>query len=691
MKIHIFILTALLAALIVPTAPAQPARPEQLTGPPTAPQAAAVPAAGVEMPVRSVVLFTNGVGYFRREGTVTGSGGIDLSFNVKDINDLLKSMVVQDLDGGRITGVNYASREPLARTLRTFSLDLSENPGLPELLLQARGERIEISADTRYEGTILGVEGRPAAEGEGEDVYINIIGDRGLQSVAYKGVRTLKFSDPKINGELGEALRLIAESRHTDKKSVRISCVGDGRRRIQAGYIMETPVWKTSYRLVVGEGKRHLLQGWGIVENTTDEDWNGIRLDLVSGMPVSFAMDLYQPLFNPRPVIPYSVRRNLESRTYGEGIAAAPPPSMSPKAPSPMRAYEMESRKSMAGALAEAESFDIAGGVDAAAVTDAVGEFFRYTIKDPVELPRRQSAMIPILNEEIEGERVSVYNEAVHKMHPMNGLKLKNTSSLNLMGGPLTVFEDGVYAGDARIDGLPPGGNRLVSFSLDLDTEVLTLDRSLPELITRIRLQRGALFTSRTLRKERTYTLVNRGGKSRTVLVEYPASADWKLVEPGSFEERTEGFYRFSVKTPAVRDARTDLRIAEERTLEQSAALTSMAGDTILFYINQRNISPAVRSALEILSKMKTDLADISRQRQAVEGQITGIHREQERIRSNMGSLDRTSALYQRYVAALNDQENTLAALKDSLAGLQRQEAAKKKAMEDYLMALDVG
>jgi hypothetical protein len=687
MKNRIVSAAAALLIMITTGASSQPSRPD--TGSP--------PADGQVLPVTRVVLFTNGVGYFQREGRVTGSGGIELKFNVKDINDLLKSLVLRDYDGGRITGVNYSSREPLAKTLKTFSLDLSGSPDIPTLLRQARGERIEIFADKRYEGTILGTENRKNLETGTDSVFLNLLGPGGLQSVSYNAVTGLNFTDPKLNAELASALTLISESRNTDKKGVTIKYSGEGARRIQAGYLLETPVWKTSYRLVVGDGPRHILQGWAIVENTTDDDWRGIKLDLISGMPVSFAMDLYQPLFNPRPIIAYAVQRAIQSRTYAGGVAAAPPPAPSAaSAPMPApRAYERESAKrAMSGAVMAEEAdaaFDPTEGVSAAASAEAVGEFFRYSVQEAVDLPRSQSAMIPILNENIEGERISIYNEGTLKKNPMNGLLLKNTTSLSLMGGPLTVFEGGFYAGDARIDNLPPGAKRIVSYSVDGETEVLTLDRSLPELITHVRLRRGTLFTSKTLKKERTYTLVNRGEKSRTVLIEYPAAAGWKLLEPASYDERTEDLYRFRVKTEAKRDAKTELKIVEERSIEQSAALANMGTDTIFFYTGQGSISSAVRSALETLAKMKNDLADTTRQKQDVEAQISRIHGEQQRIRSNMGSLDRTSALYQRYMTALNDQENTLNGLKERLDALQVRETAGKKAVDDYMMNLDIG
>ncbi|MDR2588089.1 MAG: hypothetical protein LBC67_01560 [Spirochaetales bacterium] len=685
-------------------------------------------AAGAELPVKSAVLFTNGVGYFSREGTVNGSGKIELRFGVKDINDLLKSMVVRDLDGGSIQGVSYASWIPLTLALKGFSLDLSENRGLSGLIAQARGEKADITADKNYTGTIMGLESRPVLITqdrdtlESEELYITLLGAQGIESIPLKAVQRVNFQSPRLREELEAALKLIAENRNSEKKSVFISFAGQGQRRLRAGYITETPVWKTSYRLVIGSGsaetrtapkssapgtpEKHLLQGWGIVENTTDEDWKGIRLELISGMPVSFAMDLYQSLFNPRPTIAYSLQRNLTSSSYAQGAhPAQPAPEPAPSGPARLErrapsAYEEEQADEFVPLLAEEKSarsksmdegnFSLTQGVSPAASGEAAGEFFRYTLENPVDLPRRQSAMLPLLNEEIEGSRISLYNAKVHKKHPMNGLRLKNTSHLNLMGGPITIYEDGVYAGDARMDNLAPGAERFISYSLDLTTEIIAESARKPELITNVKLLRGVLTASRALRRETTYTLINRGASPRTVILEHPTGEGWKLTAPAAFEEKTENLYRFRVETPAEKTGRAALTVAEERILEQTITLINMANDLILFYAQQKEISPASRAALEKLISLKNELAGITRSRETAQSEINTLHKEQERIRGNMANLDRTASLYQRYMSALSEQETSLTTLTNSLTSLREQEAAQRKTIDDYIASLDV-
>ena len=116
------------------------------------PRQADEPARAAQLPLAQVQLFSSGVGYFQREGSVEGDARVDLSFPVSDINDLIKSMVLRDLDGGHVSTVSYDSNAPLNRTLKSFAIDLSSNPGFAAVLNQARGERVEVSLDQRRAG-----------------------------------------------------------------------------------------------------------------------------------------------------------------------------------------------------------------------------------------------------------------------------------------------------------------------------------------------------------------------------------------------------------------------------------------------------------------------------------------------------------------------------------------------------------
>ena len=246
-----------------------------------------------------------------------------------------------------------------------------------------------------------------------------------------------------------------------DKKKVLIHFKGKRQRRVRIGYILETPVWKISYRLVLNDKNSHFLQGWAIVENTTDEDWREVSLSLVSGQPISFRMDLYRPVYRPRPWVEVDIASVIQPQKCEDDLSYQ---AGKEKKAEPVREAPLMSRQAYgAGSqdYEEAESeLDLARGMCAAAREEEVGEFFQYVIDHPVTLARQKSAMLPIVNQQIEGERVSIYNEQIHRKHPLHGLKLKNKTGLHLMAGPITEFEEGTYAGDARIDYLPAEAER---------------------------------------------------------------------------------------------------------------------------------------------------------------------------------------------------------------------------------------
>ena len=263
-----------------------------------------------KLPVAQAVLFSSGVGYFQREGVVDGTARVDLTFPVRDVNDLLKSMIVRDLDGGRVGTVSYDSNAPVEKTLNSFAINLTGMPSLAAILNQARGEKVEavMQPSGTYTGTVIGVEKQRLPAGKDAFVEIELLDlscADGLRSLKMSDVQRVRFLNPVMDSELRKALETLATSHDTQKKAVSINFVGEGKRKVRVGYVVENPIWKTSYRLVLGKEKdaKPYLQGWAVVENVSDEDWKDVRVSLVSGRPISFQMDLYQPLFVPRPTV----------------------------------------------------------------------------------------------------------------------------------------------------------------------------------------------------------------------------------------------------------------------------------------------------------------------------------------------------------------------------------------------------
>src|SRR5262249_16692560 len=209
------------------------------------------------------------------------------------------------------------------RTLKSFAIDLTDNAGLGNLLWQMRGERVEVATPNLMQGVILGVETKKERVGEQDVIeveYLNLLTDSGLRSIPLPQLHHWQVLNEQLNAELHQALAVLATSHDTQKKTVTLDFAGEGSRRVRVGYIMETPVWKTSYRLVLSDTEPPFLQGWALVENTTDEDWQDVHLSLISGRPVSFTMDMYEPLYAQRPVVVPEVYAALRPQVYGQAM-----------------------------------------------------------------------------------------------------------------------------------------------------------------------------------------------------------------------------------------------------------------------------------------------------------------------------------------------------------------------------------
>jgi hypothetical protein len=656
--------------------------------------------AAASLPLEKVVLFTSGVGFFDRRGQVEGDAEVQLRFNVEDVNDLLKSMVVQDFGGGRVSAVTYGSRDPITRTLKTFAIDLTGQPSLAELLKQIRGERIEAEAPSRLVGTLVGVERHEEKLEDNRTVAFDVIvllTDQGLTSVRLDRIGRLKLLNEALDREFRQALAILALENVSEKKTVACRFQGEGARPVRIAYIQEAPVWKTSYRLVLADDQAPFLQGWAIVENTTEEDWNGVELTLVSGRPISFIMDLYKPLYLKRPVVepelyaslrpptPEKTMERLRSkgaparRARGaelayDGPAGSVPPGMPAPTATPTPAPA---------------PMNLALGVSAAAQGAEVGELFQYVIGAPVTLARQRSAMLPIVNTEVKGEKFSIYNAAVHAVHPLNGYRLENATGLSLMQGPITVFDGGTYAGDARIRDLKPGETRLISYALDLGTEVRVERPGGDEMITAAKVVKGVMFLTRKFQRTTKYTIKNAGDREKAVLVEHPRDAAWKRIEPKRAEEETRNFYRLNVVVGA--GATGTLSVLEERMDHQQMALTNLNDESIRLYMARREIGPELRKALAEVVQRKLEIHLLIAEQGRLRGKIKDITQDQDRMRRMMEHIDRQTDLYRRYLKKVDSQENEIEEARTAIEKLQTEADARQKVLEEYLAGLNVG
>jgi hypothetical protein len=282
------------------------------------------------LPVRRVILYKSGVGYFEHLGRVRGNQTVTIDFTSGQLDDVLKSLTTLDLDGGRVSNVSYNSDASLERRLGALRLPIGQQATRAEFLAALRGARLEVrSGASRITGRLLSVEriDRRSDGGVTSVDTLSLVSDSGdIQTVALEPGVNVRIAEAALGQEVDKYLSLVASVRDQDVRRLTIATSGTGDRDLFVSYVSEVPVWKATYRLVLpppGEARRPLLQGWAIVDNTVGEDWENVELSLVAGAPQSFVQPISRPYYVQRPVVPLPERVLLSPQTHQAAMGTA--------------------------------------------------------------------------------------------------------------------------------------------------------------------------------------------------------------------------------------------------------------------------------------------------------------------------------------------------------------------------------
>ena len=654
-------------------------------------------ALAADIPIREVILYKSGVGYFERAGSLSPGESARLDFKATDMNDVLKSLTLQDRNGGKVTGLRYDSSETLEQKLADFPFTILNTGPLSSFLGQMRGARVELkfSAET-IGGTILSARLAASEEKKPDREQVVLLLDSGdLRTLDLAAASSIRFADPKLQAQLKDYLTAVNQSRSKEKRSIYIDSTDAKERQIAASYMIPTPVWKSSYRLIFDEKSDSTLEGWAIIDNTTGEDWNNVQLAVVSGRPVSFISQLYEPRYLARQTVDLPEDQAANPVVYGgviggvldgEARPAPPPPAAVAQAPVAGRNFKSLARLSTGSA---GENMGMRESTIANSVASAdLGELFEYRFSTPVTVKKDESAMLPFLQQKINSRKLLIYSENYGE-HPMNAAELTNSTGKTLDGGPITVFDAQSYAGEALMTTLKTGDKRLISYAVDLGTRITTKFDSTGNLVREIHVNRGTLTTRLAEQETRTFTIRNVDQKPKTLIIEHPERAGYKLLNQKP-SETTSDAYRFEVKLGA--GASQKFQVNEEQLFDNTFAVSSLSPDLLLTYVQNKAISETGRRQLQQILDLKRQIADTDNQIHPADSEITTLVNDQDRVRKNIQSLNQVSGQQeqvQKYARQLATQENQLAAKRDHASDLKKEKLTLESNLNALIEKLD--
>jgi hypothetical protein len=639
-------------------------------------------ALAADLKIRQVILYKHGVAYYERAGELRPGESARLDFRPQDMNDILKSLTVEVTGGRGVAGLRYDSSKPLTAELQDYPIQLDPAAPLVALLDQLRGSALEVKwAGQALAGTIISARVIPATRDQAEKQEVTLLLDTGeMRTLEISAVSALRFPDPKLQEQLRDYLSAFAKARNKDRRSVYVDSVDDAARQVSVRYMAPAPVWKSSYRLIFPTSGEPLLEGWAIIDNDSGETWNGVGLSLVSGKPISFISNLYQPRYVDRPVVELPEERAAIPQIHAGAVGAVAESEARQAGDLRMTREMALARPAAPGAAPKA----VASSFDVAAETRETGELFEYSFAHPITVPKDGSAMLPFLQQSVRARKLLIYADT-RSAHPRNAAELINSSGKTLDGGPVTVFDGDAYAGEALFETMKAGDKRLISYAVDLGTRITTAFGSSQTAVREIHFRRGVLTAKSAIREKAIYTIHNVDQKPKTLVIERQARAGYEVISPKPSEMTTDA-WRFEVKLAAA--ATQKFEVVEENVQDQRLIVANLTSDQLISYAQNKEISAEARRALDRMAGLKRQISETDVQMRHIQTEIDEIFKDQQRLRENLSSLNRVTGQQeqvQRYARELSEQESQLASLRDRMAELRKRKTALEAELNDLM------
>lgn len=637
-----------------------------------------------KLPLKSLMLYENGVGYFERRGPMAAGAVAEIPLEPGQLDDALKSMVIVSDKG--VASVEFAP--PIAAEAARAMAGMpepSDARDLPALLRSLRGVDVKVAPleGAAARGRVVDVVDEQEHDAKGNPISkptLLLFGEAGLQRLRVDELQSVRPVDAAVQLAWDRATGSAATQPERQSLKVR---GGAGAGTVAVGNTTEAPVWRTTYRLVLGAAQPR-LQGFALVHNDSDEAWEGVKVTLASGRPTSFLFPLAGPRYGRRELVSpadgldaapqlatQEAREHLRGSSTGAvGLGSVGTHGYGSGSGSGGGHGSVTFGARGAGAPSVGISSILTDGptpLEPAAVSE-VGELFLYTVAEPVFLGARKSALLPIIDRGVSAEGVTV----VSGNDALLAVRLTNSTPLTLEGGTVSIFTDGAYAGESQLDRVKPAEVRIVRHGQDLDLESSRRDENVEGPVKVVRKNGNVVELHRVDVKKHTLELTSRAARKRTLLVELGTGNGYRVVSGAEEDVRSPGeprYARLSLEPKQKREA----VVVEEGAVVERVALEQLNTRRLDGLLAQK-VPAEVRATLSALRAEVARAEDATDRVARLDASIKQVEADGARLRDNLFAAGKGGA-----TKVAEELGRKLLALEEELTKLRsdREEAAK--------------
>ncbi len=646
----------------------------------------------MSLPIRRVTLYKHGLGFFERRGQVTGQQ-LRLEFPRPAMDDILKSLVVLD-SLGQVLGLEFETPPDRNENVHKSSLTLSNNSSLTDTLTALRGRnvRVQTSGQT-LEGLVVGVDLEKKNPLERAILSLYQTSTKSILKLSLEQFESLQILDAVAAGDLEFALQ---NAKRDEDRSSALLRLSEGEHDLSVSYIAPAPAWRVSYRLIAEEmasaesdAREIFVQGWGLFDNTLEEDLDAVELSLMAGMPVSFRYSLFAPNTPERPLV------EDQERTVGAPIKFETMDYMEAAVPTGGIARAKKSMSPVMAAAPAALSSQMMQSAQAVSSGEARGALFAYRVAHPVSVARGQSGMVLLMSAKLKGKRELLYNGAKNPENPVTSLRFENSSGFTLERGPVTVLEAQVsqgaeYAGEAVLEFTPSGAEVIVAFAVELGVKV-TEQQTWETHLNRISINQGYVLMQEYQTCRTNYEIVSQLRIPVVVTLERDRLNGYDFFETAQTISQTTTLARWKVEVSAK--GKLEFVVQERILQSRYEQVRNITFESLSEYLKNKFLDLSTFEALKSIRDLYAQIESTNAKINSLEIERERIFARQTQIQGNLSPLARDGdegRLRSKLVKELDESENRLKSLEFETENLKALASTLEQDATNAIAALEI-